>query len=77
MSLIYQNQEIKILTDLLNHVKSQNITEEEFLDYFISFFKRKNNNFIELMETENLDDFLDNKDKAKFLRLIRLGGNSI
>jgi hypothetical protein len=50
MSLIYQNQEIKILTDLLNHVKSQNITEEEFLDYFVSFFKRKNNNFIELME---------------------------
>ena len=77
MSLIYQNQEIKILTDLLNHVKSQNITEEEFLDYFISFFKRKNNNFIELMEDEKLNDFLDNKDKAKFLRLIRLGENSI
>jgi adenine-specific DNA-methyltransferase len=73
MSLIFQNQELKILTDLLNHVKSQNITEEEFLDYFISFFKRKNNNFIELMETENLDDFLDNKDKAKFYKLIRLG----
>jgi len=73
MSLIFQNQEIKILTDLLNHVKSQNITEEEFLDYFISFFKRKNNNFIELIEAENLDDFLDNKDKAKFSKLIRLG----
>ena len=53
MSPIYQNQEKQILFYLINNIKSQMINEEFFLDNFISFFKRKNNNFRELREIES------------------------